>query len=220
VKRPAVLIKYIEKLFSQKVDKMEEELDFDEDLADSDLNGCPQRSQTMPNIASFVQIQTDEIKIENIENEMDANENEIHLNNIEFRENLPKFHENNTELHQRSEEYEKINIESPTNELNLHKDNVEIQEENNIDIHKNNVEIYEQNIDSEKHYIEKHRKSSSPKILNSVFEDTEPAKDDIPQSKDSFLKSRIPKFPKNTSSTMSSAVNAYSKSAKSLYIGG
>ena len=47
---------------------MEEELDFEEDLTmdeNSDLNNCPQRSQTMPNIASFIQIQTEEIKIEN-----------------------------------------------------------------------------------------------------------------------------------------------------------
>ena len=190
---------------------MEEELDFEEDLTmdeNSDLNNCPQRSQTMPNIASFIQIQTEEIKIENIENEMDANENEIHPNNIEFHENESEFsenqfeflenqseiQENNLELHQSSDELEQI--ESPKNGIDLHKI------ENNI----------ENNIEPDKHQIEKHRKSSSPKILNSVFEDLEPPKDDISPPKDNFSKSRIPKFPKSNSNTMSSAVNAYSKS--------
>ena len=188
---------------------MEEELDFEEDLTmdeNSDLNNCPQRSQTMPNIASFIQIQTEEIKIENIENEMDANENEIHPNNIEFHENESEFsenqfeflenqseiQENNLELHQSSDELEQI--ESPKNGIDLHKI------ENNIEIN------------TDKHQIEKHRKSSSPKILNSVFEDLEPPKYDISPPKDNFSKSRIPKFPKSNSNTMSSAVNAYSKS--------
>ena len=188
---------------------MEEELDFEEDLTmdeNSDLNNCPQRSQTMPNIASFIQIQTEEIKIENIENEMDANENEIHPNNIEFHENESEFHENESEFHENQSEFQENNLE-------LHQSSDELEQiespKNGIDLHKieNNIEN-----NTDKHQIEKHRKSSSPKILNSVFEDLEPPKEEISPPKDIFSKSRIPKFPKSNSNTMSSAVNAYSKS--------
>ena len=195
---------------------MEEELDFEEDLTmdeNSDLNNCPQRSQTMPNIASFIQIQTEEIKIENIENEMDANENEIHPNNIEFHENESEFSENQSEFHENQSEFHENQSEFHENNLELHQSSDELEQiespKNGIDLHKieNNIE---NNID--KHQIEKHRKSSSPKILNSVFEDLEPPKEEISPPKDIFSKSRIPKFPKSNSNTMSSAVNAYSKS--------
>ena len=186
---------------------MEEELDFEEDLTmdeNSDLNNCPQRSQTMPNIASFIQIQTEEIKIENIENEMDANENEIHPNNIEFHENESEFSENQFEFLENQSEIQENNLE-------LHQSSDELEQiespKNGIDLHK-----IENNPEPDKHQIEKHRKSSSPKILYSVFEDLEPPKEEISPPKDIFSKSRIPKFPKSNSNTMSSAVNAYSKS--------